>query len=202
MKQVVENIAIYWGAFNPPTLAHAQVVWEVLANSHIHHLIISPSWEREDKQFWINPMNRKKLIKQYITLLQNSWLSVSLDTFFLEWKNQGLTTTAGEEEYFRKKLWVSPHFIFGTDIAPNMPDWSGNIDTFIETKLRKIFINRPGYEFDFEWNGFDNYMLLDVPDMLDISSSLAREMIQNKQSVRGILHPKIIELIKREKLYT
>lgn len=197
-----ENIAIYWGAFNPPTLAHMQVAKKILETSSISHLIISPSWEREDKDFWIEPMNRKKLIEQYVSLLQDSWLSVSLDTFFLEWKNQGLTTTAAEEEYFKNKLWVSPHFVFGTDVAPDMPGWSGNENEFIETKLRKIFVNRPWYDFDFEWNGFDNYMLLDIPDMLDISSSMAREMIRNKQSVKNILHPEITQAIQDNNLYS
>jgi nicotinate-nucleotide adenylyltransferase len=201
MKHEAENIAIYWGAFNPPTLAHMQVAKEILETSSISHLIISPSWEREDKDFWIEPMNRKKLIEHYVSILQDSWLSVSLDTFFLEWKNQGLTTTAAEEEYFKDKLWVSPHFVFGTDVAPDMPNWSGNTNAFIETKLRKIFIKRPGYEFDFEWSGFDNYMLLDIPDMLQMSSSMAREMIRNKQSVNGILHPEIAANITEKNLY-
>ncbi len=197
-----ETTAIYWGAFNPPTLAHAQVVWEVLKNSHITHVIISPSWEREDKQFWIQPMYRKKLIEMYVNILQESWLNISLDTFFLEGKNHGLTTTAAEEEYFREKLWESPYFIFGSDVAQNMPDWSENENAFIERRLKKIFINRPWYEFDLEANGFDNYMLLDIPNMLDISSSMAREMIRNKQSVQGILHPEISQTILRETLYS
>lgn len=201
MKLAAKNIAIYWGAFNPPTLAHEQVVREILRISQVQHIIISPSWEREDKQFSVNMDRRKKLIERYVGVLQESWLSVSLDTFFLEGKNKGLTTTAAEEAYFREKLWVSPHFIFGSDVAANMSDWSWNIDTFIETKLKKIFITRPGYEFDFEGNAFDNYMLLDIPDMLDISSSLAREMIRNKQSVQGILHPHIAQEIRVNNLY-
>lgn len=196
-----ETTAIYWGAFNPPTLAHAQIVWEVLKNSHITHIIISPSWEREDKQFWIKPMYRKKLIEMCVNLLQASWLDISLDTFFLEWKNHWLTTTAAEEAYFREKLWNSPYFIFGSDVAQNMPEWSENENAFIEQRLKKIFINRPWYKFDFQWNGFDNYILLDIPDMLNISSSMAREMIRNKQCVNGILHSHIAKEIQVNNLY-
>lgn len=196
-----ENIAIYWGAFNPPTLAHLQIAQQILKTENVTQLIISPSWEREDKDFWIENNKRKMLIEKYIEILRSSWLNVSLDTFFLEWKNQWFTTTAWEEEYFREKLWTSPYFVFGTDVAPDMPEWSWNEDKFIETKLKKIFISRPGYEFDFQRNWFDNYILLDIPDMLDISSSLAREMIRNKQSVKWILHPKIIWKIEKENLY-
>jgi len=37
--------------------------------------------------------------------------------------------------------------------------------------------------------------------MLDISSTVAREMIQNKQSVEGGLFPEIIREIEQQKLY-
>jgi len=37
--------------------------------------------------------------------------------------------------------------------------------------------------------------------MLDISSTVAREMIQNKQSVEGILFPEIAREIEQNGLY-
>lgn len=200
MKNTAKEVAIYWGAFNPPTLAHEQVVKEVLKTSHVSHVIISPSWEREDKDFWISSEQRRTLINTYIETMRNAWLSVSLDSFFFEWKNDGLTTTAAEEEYFRKTLWTSPWFIFWNDIAPDMPNWSWNTNKFIEEKLKKIFITRPWHEFDFQWNWFDNYILLDIPHMLDISSSLAKQMLASKQSVKWILHPDIIARLKQENI--
>lgn len=197
----MEHIAIYWGAFNPPTLAHAQVVQEVLKRKAASHIILSPSWEREDKNFWIPHMNRKKLIHIFLELLKKDGLSVSLDTHFFEGKNGWNTTTAAEEAYFREKLWFSPAFIFGSDVAKNMPWWSNNEGKFIEERLKKIFIKRPWEHFDFIANGFREYTLLDIPDMLDISSSLAREMIAGKRSVNGILFPEISAEIERANLY-
>ncbi len=201
MKHTNKNVAIYWGAFNPPTLAHSKVVQEVLAQTDISHIILSPSGEREDKDFWIEHENRRKLIQIFLKLLQDSGAKVSLDTHFFEWNNAGITTTSEEEAYFRKKLWFSPAFIFWSDTAANMHWWSNNEDRFIEEKLKKIFIARPGTHFDFEANGFSEYLLLDIPNMLDISSSLAREMIQHKQSVAWILDPKIIHEIEKNHLY-
>lgn len=194
--------AIYWGAFNPPTLAHIQVVEEVLKTSEISHVILSPSGEREDKVFDISNQERRKLIERYLEILQNLWASVSLDDYFFEGKNKGITTTKAEEAYFREKLWFSPYFIFGSDTAENMSWWSDNEDRFLQEKLKKIFISRPWYSFDFQANGFREYMLLDIPDMLDISSSLAREMIQNKGLVDGILHPEIQQKIENNNLYS
>ena len=197
----MEKVAIYWGAFNPPTLAHAQVVEEVLKRQAAGHVILSPSWEREDKDFWISTPERRKLVEIFFEVLRQQGLHVSLDIHFLEWKNTWITTTTWEEKYFREQLWVAPAFIFWSDVAPNMSWWSNNPDRFIEERLKKIFIKRPGFEFDFEANGFREYTLLDIPHMLDISSSLAREILRNKQSVEWILLPEVAREIQAQKLY-
>lgn len=196
-----QEIAIYGGAFNPPTLAHLQVVEAVLQTSDISHIILSPSWKREDKDYLISQAERRKLIDSYLHILQNAGNSVSLDDYFFSWKNGWHTTTADEEKYFRVKLWVSPTFIFGSDVAAQMPTWSWNENRFIETKLKKIFIERPWYQFDFESAGFENYTMLEVPDMLQISSSVARNIVSTKWDVSGILHPEIEKLIEEHHLY-
>ncbi len=197
----MEQVAIYWGAFNPPTLAHAQVVREVLYRQSATQVILSPSGVREDKNFGISQSERRKLIEIFFEVLKKDGLPVLLDTYFFEGKNTWITTTIWEEKYFREQLWVSPAFIFWSDVAPNMSWWSNNPDRFIEERLKKIFIKRPGFEFDFEANGFREYTLLDIPHMLDISSSLAREMIQNKRSVEWVLLPEIAHEIETRKLY-
>jgi len=184
MNTTATETAIYWGAFNPPTLAHIQVVQEVLKTTDITHVIISPSGEREDKDFWIEHADRRKLIEKYVEILKKLWLSVSLDTYFFDTNDSWVTTTKAEQEYFEDRLWMSPYFVFGSDTAENMSWWSNNENRFIEEKLKKIFIQRPWYSFDFEANGFREYILLDIPEMLDVSSSLAREMIHNTTHVR------------------
>jgi nicotinic acid mononucleotide adenylyltransferase len=200
MKTPTENVAIYWGAFNPPTLAHGQIVEEILKTREVSQVIISPSWEREDKDFGIQHEDRRKLINTFLQILQESWCNAEIDPHFFDGRNAWITTTRAEEEYFRKILWHSPYFIFWSDVASNMHWWSNNKDRYIEEKLRKIFINRPGYEYDFTWNGFDNYMLLDIPHVIETSSSVARELIRNKQSVKWILHPEIEKSISKNNI--
>jgi len=150
MNTTATETAIYWGAFNPPTLAHIQVVQEVLKTTDITHVIISPSGEREDKDFWIEHADRRKLIEKYVEILKKLWLSVSLDTYFFDTNDSWVTTTKAEQEYFEDRLWMSPYFVFGSDTAENMSWWSNNENRFIEEKLKKIFIQRPWYSFDLE----------------------------------------------------
>lgn len=197
----MKNIAIYWGSFNPPTLAHSRVITEVIEHTNIEKIILSPSGDRLDKNHWIEHVHRKKMIEIFFQTMRNYGIDIELDEHFLEWKNGGNTTTSQEEKYFREKLWFSPHFIYGSDIAPTMPTWSWNKDKFIEEKLKKIFITRPGYKFEPKKHWMKNFILLDIPHMLDISSSMAKEMILNKQAVNDILAPEVIEYIEKNKIY-
>ncbi len=197
----MENVAVFWGSFNPWTLAHTQVASEVLKQTKITKLILSPSGDRLDKDHWIDSSHRRNLIEIFYETLCSSGMNIELDKHFLEWRNWWNTTTAQEEKYFREKLWFSPSFIYWSDIVSQMPMWSGNENKFIEEKLKKIFITRPGYEFEPKKHWIENFILLDIPHMLDISSSMAKEMIQNKQSVNDILSPQIVEYIEKNKLY-
>jgi len=197
----MENIAIYWGSFNPPTLAHSQVITEVIEHTDIDKIIVSPSWERLDKDHWIEHHHREKLNQIFYKILQDSGINVELDSHFFDWKNDWDTTTVQEEVYFREKLWISPHFIYGSDVVSQMSTWSWNENRFIEEKLKKIFITRPGYKFEPQKHWIENFILLDIPHMLDISSSMTKEMIQNKQCVSDILSPKIVEYIEKNRIY-
>ncbi|MDP2091334.1 MAG: nicotinate-nicotinamide nucleotide adenylyltransferase [Candidatus Gracilibacteria bacterium] len=198
----MENIAIYGGSFNPPTKqGHFKVIEGVLNNTDINKIIITPSGERMDKNHNISHTYRRKMIEVFLEKLKESGLNTELDMYFFEGKNNGKTTTLKEEKYFRDKLGLSPTFIYGTDVIENMHKWIGNSDKYIEQKLKKIFVNRPGYDFNPIKYSIDNYILLDIPEIIDISSSIVREMIKNKQSVKDILDSEILKIIDDNNLY-
>ena len=196
-----ENIAIYWGSFNPPTIAHSMIVEQVLTKTKIDKVIISPSWVRTDKDFEIDENHRKKLIDIFFKTLKNKWLNIEFDNHFLNWKNWWHTTTMQEESYFKKKLWFSPYFIFWSDVIPQMPTWSWNKDKFIEKKLKKIFINRVGYWFEAEKYSIENYIFSENNNIPDISSSLVKQRLKNKQKIDDLINSKIEDYIRENTLY-
>ena len=51
-------------------------------------------------------------------------------------------------------------------MAQRMHTWENNPERFVETRLQKIFLHRPDYDFDFEKNNFKNYTFLNIPQML------------------------------------
>ena len=197
----VENVAVFGGSFNPPTLAHSQVVREVINRTSIDSVLLLPSWERADKTFWIQENDRKKMIEIFHASLLGEWLNVDIERYFLDWSHVWLTTTIQEEQYLKSKLWFSPYFIYWTDVIPWMQNWRWNEDTFVEKEMKKIFISRPWNRHNPEEYKMENYILLDISDMLNLSSSTIREMLKNKESVENLLFVEIEGYIKNNKVY-
>lgn len=195
----MEQIAIYWGSFNPPTIAHAWVITSVLEMTKIDKVIFTPDWERDDKDHKISLTHRKKMIEIFYEVLKEQWYNINFDTHFLDWNNWNKTTAMQVRDYFRAKLWFYPRHIFWTDVAPAMPNWSWNYDKIIEEELKKIFVRRWWYEFNPNW--FKNFILLETHDIPAISSSMTREMIANRLKVDTVLFPEIIDYIKKNELY-
>jgi nicotinic acid mononucleotide adenylyltransferase len=193
------KIAIYWWAFNPPTLWHLHVIKEVFNNTDIEKIIIVPDWFRLDKDYKISEKDRNNLIKIFIDELQTNWYRVELETYFLKWKNKSDTTTYQVDNYFIKKLWFQPYHIFWTDIIPWIKNWSWNPNKYIEKKLKKIFITRKDYEFyklDLE-----NYKLITVNIESNISSTKVKENINKGLKINKLVTEKIENYILKNKLY-
>lgn len=193
----MENIAIYWGAFNPPTIWHFQVIKWVLEKGIVEKIIFSPDWTRKDKDYKIQNIDREKILELFFSELKQRWLNVDFEDYFL--KNPWNTTTIEVENYFKDKLWFSPYHIFWIDTISSMPNRVWNDEKYIENKLKKIFINRKGFAIPKELD-MENYQIFDL-NILEISSTTVREMIKNKMRVDHILTPKVRDYIEENWLY-
>lgn len=193
----MENIAIYWGAFNPPTIWHFQVIKWVLEKGIVDKIIFSPDWQRKDKDYKISFEKRTRILEIFFEELKQRWLNVDFEKYFL--KNPWNTTTIQVEQYFSNKLWFQPYHIFWVDTISTMPNRIWNTDKYIENKLKKIFIKRKWFLVP-ENIDMQNYMMLDL-EILEISSTTVREMIKNKMRVEHILTPKVKDYIEENWLY-
>jgi len=193
----MENIAIYWGAFNPPTIWHKLVIEKLLTQNKVSKIIFSPDWTRKDKDYKISDENRIKMLQIFFAELKQRWLNVDFEDYFL--KKSWNTTTMEVENYFTNKLWFSPHHIFGIDTISTMPNRVWNDEKYIENKLKKIFINRKWFLLP-ENIDMQNYQIFDL-NILEISSTTVREMIKNKMRVDHILTPKVRNYIEENWLY-
>ena len=193
----MENIAIYWGAFNPPTIWHKLVIEKLLTQNKVSKIIFSPDWTRKDKDYKISDENRIKMLQIFFAELKQRWLNVCFEDYFL--KKSWNTTTMEVENYFTNKLWFFPYHIFGIDTISTMPNRVWNDEKYIENKLKKIFINRKWFLLP-ENIDMQNYQIFDL-NILEISSTTVREMIKNKMRIDHILTPKVRNYIEENWLY-
>ncbi len=198
------NIAVYGGSFNPPTLAHYRIVeWVLETWNKVDRIILLPSWKRKDKNFWIDHEKHGVLIREFYKELLELNLPVELDTYFFEGKNETHTSTLQENAYFTECRWIDPEFIYGSDVISTMSWWLGNTQKYIEHVLPKVFVQRPWYDHvdpaDYDMK---NYRFIEIPDLPDISSTLAKEQVKNAKSVEWILSHNIANIIQSHWLYT
>jgi nicotinate-nucleotide adenylyltransferase len=195
----MENkVAIYGGAFNPPTLWHEKVISGILTSTQVEKIILSPDGYRLDKNYGISQEKRKEIIDIFIESLLIKWFNVEIDSHFLEGKNWDFTNTIEVDKYFKKKLGFSPYHIFWSDVIKSMKNWSWNDEQFIEKELKKLFISRPWYELCLE--NIDNYILADLPDLIEISSTIVREMLSVRQDVSAIITAEISKYIQNNNI--
>jgi len=197
------NIAIYWGAFDPPTIGHTHVMSQVLQETDIDTIILSPDWDRVDKNCKIPIQHKLKIARLYAKHLQQQWLNIQIDTHFLEWKSYHDTNTLEVDRYFRDLHGENIWHIFGSDVMPNMHNWQGNRDEYIEKTLKKIFIPRPWFPIDIDKYRMEQSLAIDS-ESLDVSSTDVRQLIEQKKSevAKIIASEDILEYIQKNKLYT
>jgi len=199
MNNKENRIAVYGGAFNPGTNGHRFVAEMILSKTNIDKIILNPDGPRADKDYNIEHHHRKEMIEMFVKDLQKAWLNVEVDDYFFSGKNGRDTTIMQVKDYYRDKLWFEPSFVFGTDVIDFMPDWKDNVNEYIEKKLSKIFIKRPGSEYDLTW--FENYEILETK-LIDISSTKVKEYLkENKEQVSELIIPNIRDYIIENNLY-
>jgi nicotinate-nucleotide adenylyltransferase len=194
------NIAVYGGAFNPPTNWHKFVIESIISKTKIEKIILNPDGPRIDKDYKIEKSYRREMIEMFLKDIKKIGIKIEFDDHFFNWQNGKDTTMMQQKEYYKNKLWFIPHFIFGTDTINTMPNWKDNIEQYIEQKLPKIFIPR-------EWNkyslkDFKNYQILDTKEINISSSNVKEVLIHNKQEVSELIIPEIRKYILKYNLYT
>lgn len=194
----MNKIAFYWGAFDPPQIAHLTVARQVIRDEHADRVHISPSGTRPDKSYNVANHHRRKML---LILLEEypQWNTGIFANFDFIDAPREQSATRGVHNWFTNRYWIVPKQIFGTDIIPNIdkcwmyPDW-------VKQKASKLFVPR-GTE-DTDYTGIANYkvMPLDADDfILHLSSSQIRERVP-EGDFRGLTNG-VADYIHQHELY-
>jgi nicotinate-nucleotide adenylyltransferase len=195
------KIAIYGGAFDPPTMAHKAIVTKILENDICDRVMIVPCGN--DHRF-------KKEIK---TDIRNR-LDMLFDTFFYDYSLRlSDRCSISDFELYNKtegKMWElikgikkyediekeDIRIIIGQDNADNIQRFYKGND--LVKKYKFITVKRSLFDCDPDaWYLNDDNTMIDV-DMHGVSSTEARKKLEE---IQKYIEPPILEHIVYNKLY-
>ncbi|MDR1793039.1 MAG: nicotinate-nucleotide adenylyltransferase [Bacteroidales bacterium] len=188
----LKNIGLYFGSFNPVHNGHLQIVRYLFGLEQFDKiwLILSPANPFKCNQELANENSRLEM------------LNVAFDTFnYVEIKDIELSLSRPSYTYrtleILTKEYPNCHFslIMGEDSLVTLPTWKC-VEKIIGHFTIYVYPRR-GYNAD---KTLPNVKMVEPP-YLDISSTIIRQKIRNKEDVTTLLPPKVWTIIQREKLY-
>ncbi len=196
----MKKIALYGGSFDPPHLGHVMTIAAVLNSGMVDEVWLVPTGKHRDKNHQASPDHRKEMISIVLATMFGSKVPVYLKTLQID-KPWITSTTLDLLE--RMNVEHPDHefnFVVGSDLVKDIPSWANAEKLTKQTKF--LVVQRlqqeisddelPEYAFKVPTKGIA---------LTNISSSLVRGMIQNKQSLEGVVPPAVISHIIRNDLY-
>lgn len=186
----MKKIGILGGTFDPPHLGHLIIAEEVRISLGLEEIWFIPSNEPPHKaKATINANNR-------ITMLE---LATKSNPLFkvkpIELERKGKSYTIDTMKLLVKKHPDTEfYFIIGADMVEYLPHWH-KIDELVHL-VTFVGVMRPGYQLKSSYP----IITVNIP-AINISSTMLRERLQNKQSVRYLIPANVYTYIKEKEIY-
>lgn len=185
---------LFFGSFNPIHNGHL-----IIANCMQQYavlkqvwFVVSPQNPFKEKATLLNQYDRLHLVK--LSIENNSKLKASDIEFNLPQPNYTIDTlTYLTEKYPTRKFAL----IMGSDNLVSFNKWKNYAVILDNYKI--LVYHRRGFESN-EFLNHPNIQYFNFP-LLDVSSSLIRQMILDKKSVRYLLPDSVLEYINESSLY-
>ncbi len=190
------KIGIFGGTFNPPHIGHLIAAEVLLSDMKLDKIIFIPSYISPHKQLGEEESATHRLEMVRRELSGNNHFEVS----DFEIQQQETSYTYKTLEYFSEKyLDAELYLIIGMDNFAGFHTWKN--PEKIVTLSSLIVINRPDYPLPHQQIVPDSKLhFVTIPD-IGISSSLIRERVQHRQSIRYLVPDSVSEYIIKNKLY-
>lgn len=186
-----KQVGILGGNFNPVHHAHLVVADQVRQQLDLDTVLLMPEYEppHVDKKETIDEKHRLKMLELAIDGVDG----LGLETVELIRKGTSYT-------YETMKLLIEQnpdtdyYFIIGADMVAYLPKWY-KIDRLIEM-VQFVGVQRPKYKAGTSYP----VIWVDVP-LMDISSSMIRELIKKNKKPNYLLPKAVLNYIEEEGLY-
>ncbi len=187
----MKRVCIFGGTFNPPHIGHL-----IMANEVYHAL------EFDEMRFMPNAIPPHKETNELETANQRlEMVRLAIEPFpyfvveTIEMDLGGVSYSFDTmSELQKKEPDTTFSFLIGGDMIAYLPKWH-RIDDLMKF-VKMIGVKRPGYELNTQYP----VTLIEAPQ-IDLSSTMLRKRILDKQDVSLLIPNAVQEYIRQESLY-
>lgn len=196
IQQTKEQVIIFGGSFNPPTLAHERIIETCLAMPGFDEVWVMPSGDRADKCLSNTKEHRLAMLE---TMKQqefhnDSRLKITDFELQLPQPTQTIRTVGALAlAHPDTRFW----FVFGADSYASMPEWE--YGTILQKQLPVMLLPRPGSELPGQSDTIKH--LPSVTEAVAISSTEARAAAAEQRDLAPFVSCAVQKFITTHRLY-
>lgn len=183
------KIGVYVGSFNPVHKGHMKIVRHLIENKYLDKVLIIPTRNYWNKQNLIDIKDRINMLKMY----QSDSIIIDTNLNYLKYTYEIFEKLPKDNSY---------SLILGADNIINFDKWK-NYKELLKHNL--IIINRDNIDINYylKKHKIKNYTIVDDLPLLDISSTMIRNLIKEKKhsNLLDFVDEKVLDYIQKNFLY-
>lgn len=192
------NICLFGGTFDPPHIGHLIIAESILSDLDIDKIIFIPSSIPPHK-----PLHSYSSASSRVEMLQISIKGIpAFQISDIELNRPGASYSVDTIKQIKSQMSLSKeelYFVIGGDSLIEFQMWKNPHE--ILSLAQVIIAPRPSFTKDMVKPEFlEQVQFLDTPQ-IDISSSMIRERVREKKSIRYYVIPEVLEYIQEKRLY-
>ncbi|MCT2537631.1 nicotinate-nucleotide adenylyltransferase [Aquibacillus koreensis] len=186
----MKKIGLVGGTFDPPHYGHLLIAEEVYDGLSLDEIWFIPSNEPPHKAKSNTDATYRVAMLEAATS-DNPHFKVNT----IEMERQGKSYTIDTIKLLNERYPDTTfYFIIGADMVEYLPKWY-QIEELVKL-IQFVGVKRNDYELITEYP----IMEVNIPSV-EISSTMIRQRIKNHQSIRYLVPPKVLDVIKEYRLY-
>jgi len=196
---MIKKIGIFGGTFNPPHLAHSVLSEKVKDILMLDKLIFIPSAVPPLKEESEVLEIRHRLVMSKIAFERNPGCEVSdIEIVNSTGKSYTVETLIKLHGIYKNEE-VKFFLVIGMDNLIDFPKWKSPEKLFELADV--VVINRPGCSLkNIKKEYIEKVLFVELP-LMDISSTVIRNLVRNNKPIGSLVLPEIEEYIKLNNLY-
>ncbi len=187
----MQKVGILGGTFDPPHNGHLLIANEVLSTLQLDKIWFMPNHVPPHKKKPESVIDEDRLHMLKLAIAGNPAFTIQP----IELEREGPSYTVDtmkilHTEYENHQF----YFIIGADMIEYLPKWY-EIDVLVDL-VQFVGVERPSYSTKTDYP----VIYVDVPE-IDVSSSMIRDRLKCRKTVRYLLPDSVIEYIEEKHLY-